>query len=95
MATYIMFTRLTPDTFQEPKEFKQVARKVSAKLRSDCPGVTWKESYTMLGRFDIVDIIECDDPRQVERAAMIIRAYGHAFTETMPATPWDTFLANL
>jgi len=36
----------------------------------------------------VVDIIESDDPREVERAALIIRGYGHATTETLPATPW-------
>jgi len=33
--------------------------------------------------------------KEVERAAMIIRAYGHSTTETLPATPWDKFLAAL
>ncbi len=26
--------------------------------------------------FDVVDIVEADDPKQIEKAAMIIRAYG-------------------
>ena len=41
----------------------------------------------MFGRFDVVDIIESDDPKQVEKAAMIIRAYGHSTTEIFVATP--------
>jgi uncharacterized protein with GYD domain len=48
-----------------------------------------------MGRFDVVDIVEASDPREVERAALIIRAYGHATTETMPATPWSTFIDQL
>jgi hypothetical protein len=35
------------------------------------------------------------DPKEVERAAMIISAYGHASTETLLATPWKEFLAAL
>jgi len=31
----------------------------------------------------------------VEKAAMIIRAYGHAATETLVATPWKEFLVAL
>jgi uncharacterized protein with GYD domain len=42
-----------------------------------------------------VDIVETDDPKQVERAAMIIRAYGHSTTETLMGTPWKEFLARL
>ena len=48
-----------------------------------------------MGRFDVVDIVESDDPMQIEKAAMIIRAYGHATTETLSATPWREFLAAL
>lgn len=48
-----------------------------------------------LGRFDVVDIIEANDPKQVEKAAMIIRAFGHSSTETLVATPWKEFLGTL
>ena len=43
----------------------------------------------------MVDIVEADDPKQVEKAVMIIRAYGHSTTETLAATPWKEFLAML
>jgi uncharacterized protein with GYD domain len=45
-----------------------------------------------MGRFDIVDIVEADDPTQIAKAAMIIRAYGHSTTETLTAIPWNVFL---
>jgi uncharacterized protein with GYD domain len=48
-----------------------------------------------LGRFDVVDIVEAAKPEEVEKAAMIIRSYGHASTETLVATPWREFLASL
>jgi hypothetical protein len=35
------------------------------------------------------------DLKQLERAALIIRAYGHAATETLQATPWGEFIAAL
>ena len=95
MAAYVILSRVSPQALKEPEDFKQLARKVSAKIKSDCPGVVWKESYATLGRFDVVDIVESDDPKQVERAAMIIRAYGQSTTETLAATPWKEFLANL
>ena len=34
-------------------------------------------------------------PEEVEKAAMIIRSYGHASTETLVATPWKEFLSSL
>ncbi|MBI2980061.1 MAG: GYD domain-containing protein [Chloroflexi bacterium] len=95
MATYVILSRISSQALQDPKDFKQVAEEVSAKIKSDCRGVVWKESYATLGRFDVVDIVESDDLKQVERAAMIIRTYGHSTTETLLATPWKEFLASL
>lgn len=92
MATYIILSRISPQAFSDPFEFKKIAETVSAKIKSECPDVKWKESYSTMGRYDVVDIIESDDPKQVMKAAMIIRSYGHSTTETMPATPWDDFL---
>ena len=95
MATYIIFSRLSPEAFRDPKEFKRFASTVAEKIKTDCPGVVWKDCYATLGRFDFIDIIESDDPKQVEKAAMIIRAYGHSTTETCCATEWKKFLEML
>ncbi|UCF77819.1 MAG: GYD domain-containing protein [Candidatus Eiseniibacteriota bacterium] len=95
MATYVILSRISPGAFSDPKEFGKIAATVSEKIKSECPGVVWKDSYSTLGRFDVVDIVESNDPKQVQKAAMIIRSYGHSRTETLPATPWKQFLANL
>jgi len=95
MATYVILSRFSPEAFRDPKEFKKLAADVSSKIKSECPGIKWKDSFATLGRFDVVDIVEADDPKQMEKAAMIIRAYGHAATETLLATPWKEFLATL
>jgi uncharacterized protein with GYD domain len=95
MATYIILSRLSPGAFDNPKDFKKLADNVAAKIRKECKGVVWKQSYATMGRFDVVDIVQASDPQEVERAAMIIRAYGHATTETLPATPWNDFLSML
>ena len=95
MATYVILSKLSSEGFREPSEFRQLAETVSRRLEADCPKVRWKDSYSVMGRFDVVDIVEADSPAEVERAAMIIRAYGHARTETLQATPWKEFLAGL
>lgn len=95
VATYIILSRISPEAFSDPFEFKKIAGNVAAKIKSECPGVTWKESYAVTGRFDVVDIVESDDPKQIAKAAMIIRSYGHSSTETGEATPWDEFLEML
>ena len=92
MTTYVILCRVSPEAFADTKGFKQLAAKVSEKIKSECPKVVWKESFALMGRFDVIDIIESDDPEEVEKAAMIIRAYGHSTTETLVATPWKDFL---
>ena len=95
MATYIILSRFSPEAFHEPKDFKKLAEQVSAKIKADCPGVKWQGSWAVMGRFDVVDVVESNDAKEVERAAMIIRAYGHSTTETLLATPWKEFLGML
>lgn len=95
MAAYIILSRFSPEAFRDPKDFKKLADAVSSKIKKECPGVVWKASYATMGRFDVIDIVESNDPKQVEKAAMIIHAYGHSTTETLPATEWDEFLAML
>ena len=95
MATYVILSRFSPEAFRDPKEFRKIAEEVSAKIKSECSGLKWKESYATLGRFDVVDIVEAKDPKQIEKAAMIIRAFGHSTTETLVATPWKEFLGSL
>ena len=95
MTTYIILSRFSPEAFGETKYFKDLAAAVSAKIKKQCPDINWKGSFATLGRFDVVDFVEADDPKQIEKAAMIIRAYGHSTTETLVATPWKEFLSAL
>ena len=95
MATYVILSKLSPEGFRAPSEFRQLAETVSQKIKAECPKVRWKDSYALMGRFDVVDVVEADSPADVEKAAMIIRCSGHATTETMHATPWKDFLATL
>jgi uncharacterized protein with GYD domain len=95
MNTYVILSRFSPEAFRDPRDFKKLAEAVSSRIKSECPGVRWKNSYATLGRFDVVDIVETDDPEQIEKVAMIIRAYGHSTTETLAGTPWKEFLRML
>ena len=95
MTTYIILSRFSPEAFEDPKNFRDLAATVAAKIKKQCPDITWKGSFATLGRFDVVDFVEADDPKQIEKAAMIIRAYGHSTTETLVATPWREFLSVL
>jgi uncharacterized protein with GYD domain len=93
MNTYIILSRISAGSFKDPKDFRKIAEIVSAKIKSECPGVISKASYATTGRFDVLDIVEAENIKDVEKVAMIIRAYGNATTETLVATPWKEFLS--
>ena len=95
MAIYIILSRISAEAFSDPFEFKKIAETVASKIKSECPDVVWKESYATTGRFDVIDIVESEDPKQIAKAAMIIRSYGHSTTETLTGTPWAEFLELL
>jgi len=95
MNTYVILSRFSPQAFDDPKHFLELAERVSKKIKSDCPNVQWKGSYATLGRFDVIDIVGASDPKEIEKVAMIIRAFGHSTTETLLCTPWREFLDGL
>ena len=63
MSTYVILSRISPDAFRDPKDFKKLADAVSSRIANECKGVVWKQSFATLGRFDVVDIVEADDHR--------------------------------
>ena|SRR3972149_10618722 len=95
MNTSIILSRFSPDAFDDPKHFLELAEQVSKKIKTECPNVKWRDSFATLGRFDVVDVVEASDPKEIEKVAMIIRAFGHSTTETLLGTPWRDFLDSL
>jgi uncharacterized protein with GYD domain len=45
----------------------------------------------VLGAYDYVDLFEAPDNEAATTVAVIVRSFGHASTETWPATPWERF----
>ena len=95
METYIILSKIAAEAFADPKGFPALAKKVADEIKAQCPGLNWKESYATMGRFDVIDVVESPSADEVEKAATIIRGYGHATTETLRATPWKAFLKLL
>jgi uncharacterized protein with GYD domain len=95
VTAYIILSKIGPEVFKDPPDFRKRDEKIEQAIKKECPGVKWKASYATLGRFDVVDIVEADDYHQVARATLIIRGLGNATTETMLATPWSEFLDEL
>jgi uncharacterized protein with GYD domain len=91
IATYAMLTRLTPETLKSPGELKRLEKAVTDHVRRDCPQVKWIGNYALLGPYDYLDLFETPDEIVAAKVATILRANGHAYTETWTAMPWERF----
>jgi uncharacterized protein with GYD domain len=94
MGTYIVLSRMTTGAFESHTEFKKSVMSTVEEISRECPGVKFKDSYATMGRYDFVDIVETDDPAQLEKAVLIMRSTGKSETQTMAATPFRDFLAR-
>lgn len=93
--TYIILSQFSQGAFDTPSDVEARSEAVSDRIEKECPGLTWKESYSTLGRYDVVDIVEADDPEEVQKAALILRSLGSEHTETLQATAWKAFVDAL
>jgi uncharacterized protein with GYD domain len=91
MPTYVMLTRVSGDALREPASLEELGLRVTEKLHADCPEVKWLASYAVLGGYDYVDVFEAPDNEVATKVAVVVRSFGHATTETWPATPWERF----
>jgi uncharacterized protein with GYD domain len=91
MATYVLLTRLTPETVKSPADLKRLEKEVAERIRKECPQVKWVANYAILGPYDYLDLFEAPDAAAAAKVAMLVRSFGHAQTETWTALPWEQF----
>jgi uncharacterized protein with GYD domain len=95
MPTYILLTQFNADAIIDPQEMANLDTMVKKRVRAECSGVDWLDSYILLGRYDALDIFRAPDNQTASKVAVIIRSFGHATTEILPATSWPDFGAAL
>ena len=49
MQTYIILSRLSPDALKDPRIYREMADKVSNRIKQECPDVHWQKSFAVLG----------------------------------------------
>ena len=91
MATYVMLTRLTPESVKSPADLKKLEKMVNERIRAECPQAKWVANYAILGPYDYLDIFEAPNEETAAKVVMIVRSFGHATTETWTALPWERF----
>ena len=91
METYVMLTKLSSDVLRDPQTFVELSERVEQKVAEECPEIEWVGNYAVLGPYDYVDIFRAPNNATAMQVSAIIRSFGHATTETWPATEWHRF----
>ncbi len=91
MSTFIMLTRILPNSAVSPQTLEQLEKAAMKQIRAECPDVEWLHSYAALGPYDYVDIFNAPDIETAAKVSMLIRAYGNGRCEVWPATEWGRF----
>ena len=93
MPTYIMLSTLTPEGVQTVKNNPQRIREVNKEIEQ--LGAEVKAQWSVLGRYDFVNIVEAPDEGVMARVSLELGSRGTARYETLTGIPIDDFIASL
>jgi len=95
MPTYVLMTRLAPDSLHDAEGRRSVGKAWMEKVRKACPEVNWLAHYAILGPYDFMDIYEAPDENTAHKVSVISRAEGALTAESWGAMPYDSYLGLL
>jgi uncharacterized protein with GYD domain len=93
MPTYVILTTLTDDGRKTLRDNPGRIREVNAEMKA--LGVTLKDQYALLGKYDFINIVEAPDDAVLTRMLLQLASRGTVSSMTMPATPTEEFIARL
>jgi uncharacterized protein with GYD domain len=95
MPTFILMTRLAPESVHSANGRRAMGKEWLKKVRSACPTVKFLAHYAILGPFDFMDIYDAPDVETAHRVSLISRAEGAVSAESWQALAYDRFLTLL
>ncbi len=93
MPTFIMLSKLNPEGVQTIKSNPQRIKEVNAEI--EALGATVTAQWSVLGRYDFVNIIEAPDEKVMARVSLELGSRGTASYETLSGIPIDDFIASI
>ena len=92
MPTYVLMTKLAPDSIGNAKLRKSKGQDWLARVHDACPEVKWIAHYALLGRYDFMDLYEAPDDATAHKVSLISREQGAVSAESWPALSYDKHL---
>ena len=92
MQTYILMTKLAPDTASHVDERKKLGREWMKQVKEKCPEVKFISHYALLGRYDFLDIYEAPNEEVAAKVSMISLSNGAFQSESWLAIPYKRFV---
>jgi uncharacterized protein with GYD domain len=83
MPSYILLVRWTSQGLQKVKE--SPSRLEAGRKAFEAAGVKLKEFYMVMGRYDMVTIVEAPDDATLAKATLSLASKGNLQTETLRA----------
>ena len=91
MPTFILLTRVSPDSVEAPRGFQVLEEEVAERVGKACPELKWIANYALTGPYDYLDIFTAPDLESAMRVSALVRSYGRSHSELWPAVEWKAF----
>ena len=95
MPTFVLMTKLAPESLQDPRGRRATGKEWLAKVQTLCPEVKWIAHYAILGPYDFMDIYEARDVETAHRISLISRSEGAVTAESWQALGYEEHLKLL
>jgi len=92
MKTYVMLTKLSPESSKQMKDRAKLGRQWLDQVKNKCPEVKFIAHYALLGHYDFLDIYEAPDEETAAKVSMISLSNGAFHAESLSAIPYKKFL---
>jgi uncharacterized protein with GYD domain len=89
MPTYILLARWTNQGLQKIGE--SASRLEAGRKAFEAAGIKLREFYMVMGRYDMVSIVEAPDDAILARATLAVASKGYLQTETLRAFTEDEY----
>jgi len=95
MPTFMLMTRLNPETNSSAEDRRKTGKKWLKKVRTLCPSVEWIAHYAVLGPFDFIDIYNAPDVETAHKVSLISRTTGALTAESWQVMEYESYLKLL